>query len=498
MQQPDDISEDMRKSRIEKCGHEAVMTWVNKKIHLKNFLKAFLEMVRDKGLAGEIYLVGGSVRDILEGKKDIKDIDLMVSGLSLKETEKILSSLKSDKSLLIREITHAGKHFPVFKVAVRWPHQILPLDVALARSEISTGRGHRDFEIKTGVQVREDSARRDFTINAIFFRFKERDGDLSGTLVDYQDGIGSLVHREIRAVGTPQDRFIEDPLRMLRAIRQKNERPGFVIEKNTWKAIRELIPSLLLTISRERIAEELIRSLKAAPAQTFRDWRNSGAFRVLLPEISTPGSDIEKRIIKKLEILEKECNGELTDTVLTAALLSEIALLECKEKTEKYHSDKKAGRKRESPEFYRFYQCKRPGEVARRLALPHLREVSGYLSDLARLTHYQSFKHKNAVMEKVLSGCSSPALLIALYRASQKVHGKEMTDFEALMENLAKTPHLIDGQILLDEGIPAGPHLSFILEAEREKELTGEITTKEAAIALSRELYMNLKNHFTG
>ena len=498
MLHPDEASETARKARIEKCGHDAILTWVNRKSLLKSFLKSFLEKARDKAPPGELYLVGGSVRDILEGKKGIKDIDLMVSGLSFTETEQILSSLKSDKSLLIREVTHAGKHFPVFKVSVRWPYHILPLDVALARREISTGRGHRDFEITTGVHAREDSMRRDFTINAIFFRFTLSDDDLSGILVDYQNGIDSLVHREIRAVGTAQERFTEDPLRMLRAIRQKNERPGFAIERKTWEAICELMPLLILTISRERIAEELVRSLRAAPAQTFRDWRDSGAFRVLIPELSSLDADTEGKTIRTLEILEKESSRKaVTDIVLIAALFSELALLECYEKKQKCHSMKKAGRKQESPEFYRFYQCKKTDTVARRLALPHLKEVAGLLQDLASLTRGQTLKNKNAVAEKILSGYTNPDSTIALYQAVQRVQGSEITDFRALLAKAANTPHTIDGQDLLDEGIPAGPHMSFILEGVRERELTGEITTEDEAIALSRELYLEFREHFT-
>jgi|GEM_PF-449601 len=499
MHYPDEPSESTRRARIEKCGYDAILTWINRKSLLKSFLRAFLEKARDEDLQAELYLVGGSVRDILEGKKEIKDIDLMVSGLSFTETEKILSFLKSDKSLRIREVTNAGKHFPVFKVSVRWPYQILPLDVALARSEISTGRGHRDFEVTTGVRSREDSMRRDFTINAIFFRFTLSGDDLSGVLVDYQNGIDSLVHREIRAVGTPQARFTEDPLRMLRAIRQKNERPGFVIERKTWEAICELMPILIQTISRERIAEELVRSLRAAPAQTFRDWRDSGAFRILIPELSSLDTDTENKTVRTLEILEKESPGKaVTDTVLIAALLSEIALFECNEKKLNYRMRNNAGRKQQGPEFYRFYQCIKPDIIARRMALPHLKEVSALLHDLTCLDSRQILKHKNAVAERILSGYTNPDSLIALYQAVQRVHGSEMTDFSAFLERTADIPHIIDGQDLLDEGIPPGPSMSFILEGLRERELTGEVTTRNEALALSRELYTEFREYFTG
>lgn len=498
MTEKDEESEETRKTRIGRCGHDAILSWVSRKPLLKSFLRAFVQAVRDRGVDGELYLVGGSVRDILEGKKNIKDIDLMVSGMSFAETESILTSLKSDRSLQIREVTHAGKHFPVFKIAVRWPYHILPLDMALARSEVSTGLGHRDFEITTGVHAREDSMRRDFTINAIFFLFTLSDDDLSGILVDYQNGIKSLIHREIRAVGVPQDRFTEDPLRMLRAIRQKNERPGFVIESGTWKAICELMPTLILTISAERIAEELIRSLKAAPAQTYRDWRDSGAFRALIPELSSLGADTEDRIITKLEILEREYDKKLlNDIVLVSAILSETALLECDEKIGGCRLCGNHGKRHETPEFYRFYQCRKPDEIARRLALPHLRELSGFISDFIRLVNYGRFRYRHAVAERVLTEYDRPEQLIALYTANQKAHKKEVVDFGELLSSAEKTPHRIDGQALLKQGYPQGPHMSFMLEGVREAELTGGIDNVDEALALAETLYQEYKNQFS-
>ena len=76
-------------------------------------------------------------------------------------------------------------------------------------------------------------------------------------MIDFFGGMEDLRRKRIRGVGDPRDRIREDPLRMLRAIRQKNERPGYVIEKRTWQAIRREAKERIGTISRERMVVEL-------------------------------------------------------------------------------------------------------------------------------------------------------------------------------------------------------------------------------------------------
>jgi tRNA nucleotidyltransferase/poly(A) polymerase len=99
----------------------------------------------------------------------------MVSGMGFDDLGKILRSLPA-KRLGIRRILSAGKAFPVYKIRTAWAEQ--DVDVALARSERSTGTGHREFDVRTeNVDAREDAARRDLTINSLLFALRtERAG----------------------------------------------------------------------------------------------------------------------------------------------------------------------------------------------------------------------------------------------------------------------------------------------------------------------------------
>ena len=107
--------------------------------------------------------------------------------------------------------------------------------------------------MRFGDTLFDDLSRRDFTMNAI-----ARD-PISGELIDPLGGLPDLQAGVVRAVGVPGERFLEDPLRLLRAIRFAS-RLGFAIEPDTWQALRLTAPALE-SVSRERIRDELGKCL---------------------------------------------------------------------------------------------------------------------------------------------------------------------------------------------------------------------------------------------
>lgn len=121
----------------------------------------------------------------------------------------------------------------------------------------------------------EDLKRRDFTINAMAYN------DTAG-LVDAFDGIGDLKRKVIRCVGVAHDRFGEDALRMLRAVRFAAQL-GFTIEENTRQAVADLAENLQ-KVSAERIQTEMVKLLTSAHPQEMRTVYELGLSRVFLPE----------------------------------------------------------------------------------------------------------------------------------------------------------------------------------------------------------------------
>ena len=100
------------------------------------------------------------------------------------------------------------------------------IDLALARTEVSTGLGHSDFEVNAErISAKKDGERRDFTVNALFIKFFLTDNqNLDLELMDYFNGVEDLKDRKIKAVGDPLLRMQEDPLRILRAYRFCNQK----------------------------------------------------------------------------------------------------------------------------------------------------------------------------------------------------------------------------------------------------------------------------------
>lgn len=234
------------------------------KSQLKNlsFYKGLLEN------NGEVYLVGGCVRDEILGK-DIKDIDLIVRQIELEELIKILK--KHGRTNLV------GKSFGIIKFRPKECPQV-ELDVALPRSEISTGVAHRDFKITYDphMPLEEDLKRRDFTINAMAENLS------TDELIDPFHGKQDLENKLIRTVFPTS--FEEDPLRMLRAI-QFAARFGFQIEEKTFEEIKKHAKKIN-TIAKERIVTELQKLFTAPkPSVGFDLMRETGLLKLIFPDV---------------------------------------------------------------------------------------------------------------------------------------------------------------------------------------------------------------------
>ncbi len=193
---------------------------------------------------GRAFLVGGSVRDELLNK-DIVDYDIEVFNLKEEELEEILSSFGT--------ILKIGKSFAIYSLA---HHNI---DIALPRKEKKIGSSHRDFLIEADpyLSYKEASVRRDFTMNALMKDI------LSGEILDYHGGIQDIKNKIIRHID--DKRFIEDPLRVLRACRFKSTL-GFEINDETLKLCSEID---IKGLSKERVKEELDKALASDNAYDF-------------------------------------------------------------------------------------------------------------------------------------------------------------------------------------------------------------------------------------
>jgi len=211
----------------------------------------------------EIYIVGGSVRDLLLDR-EIIDWDFTTNATPNQ----------------ILEIFPKGFYDNKFgTVGISHPSSPEPYEITTFRKEIGyTDRRHPD-KVIWGKSLKEDLARRDFTINAMALQ-----GKTPSELIDPFNGQKDLKAKIIRAVGDPNKRFSEDALRMMRAIRLATEL-GFTIEQKTFQAIQDNA-TLINQIAKERVKDELFKILKSDfPADGFTLLLSSGLLEQIMPEL---------------------------------------------------------------------------------------------------------------------------------------------------------------------------------------------------------------------
>jgi poly(A) polymerase len=220
-----------------------------------------IQIIQKLRLSGhEALLAGGCVRDLLLGREP-KDFDVATS------------ATPDEVVALFPGALTVGAHFGV--VVVRQDHE--QIEVATFRTDGSYKDG-RHPESVTFSTAAEDAQRRDFTINGLF-----RD-PIEDRVIDYVGGAADLEKRVLRAIGDAHQRFDEDKLRLLRAVRFATTL-GFEIEEKTWQAVREHAPAIQ-SVSAERIRDELIKIfLHPNRLRGFDLLMDSGLMAQVLPEI---------------------------------------------------------------------------------------------------------------------------------------------------------------------------------------------------------------------
>jgi len=214
---------------------------IKKKFHipLPADLLAISKMFQTAGK--QFYLVGGAVRDALMGKEP-KDLDIATDA----QPDDVVAILQQDPSLKILEI---GKAFGVVKTITAEGNEY---EIATFRRDIGVGRRPDAVAFTT---IDQDVARRDLTINALFYDIE------TGEIVDYVGGMEDIEKGTIRTVGSPEERFGEDRLRVLRALRFA-ARIGSGLDPATAQAIKG--NNSLVGVSAERIRDEFLKGIKSA------------------------------------------------------------------------------------------------------------------------------------------------------------------------------------------------------------------------------------------
>lgn len=451
--------------------------------------------------AADIYLVGGTLRDVLLGRLP-KDIDLVIRGVVPEGVEKWLHAHGA--------ADFVGKRFGTFKYVPHGCSDREPIDIALPRTEAigsDHNSGRRDLTISSDYRlpIKEDLARRDFTINAMAY-------DLArGRLVDPYLGLHDLEAQLIRAVQNPEDRFFEDSTRMLRGLRFASELL-FGIEQKTWDAIGrnlDLLDNTTLeedgthkyVIPRESIGKEFLLGFVAHPVHTVSLWQQSGALKKFMPQVANLANILESdgetalqktldalHVLKRPDFAYQHGLPQASPTVLVAALMSFVQ-----------ESHAKAGYTICKNLYFHQFPDKHHASV-------NCKDVLWLLDHLYDFEQMDPANMRPSVFEKTFLNQRGKELLLLMHAVfiASKHHSVERERLhiarrlaQTMRDNMTEMgvdhmPRLVHGGDIKALGLESGPVYRELLDKVRDAQWANTIHSKDDAIELLRELIKKL------
>lgn len=251
-----------------------------------------VQRLREQGF--DAYIVGGAVRDLLI-KRQPKDFDIATSA-----TPEQIRKVFRNSRIIGRRFRLAHVFFKNHKIVEVSTFRREPIAGATTKMATSVETTNNYWGV-----AEDDAVRRDLTINGFFLDPEQM------TVIDYNNGMQDLRACRIRMIGDPRQRFQEDPVRMIRAIRHA-ARTGFLIEDRTWAAICEL-GHLIRECNESRVRQEFIREFQeGAAARSVKMLQKSGLLKHLLPHFAEFLDNLnsrpeQKRVYwKLLRLLDKE------------------------------------------------------------------------------------------------------------------------------------------------------------------------------------------------
>jgi len=437
----------------------------------------------------EAYLVGGAVRDMFLGKK-ATDWDVATNA----RPEQVMS--------IFRKVIPTG----IVHGTVTVHFQGHEIEVTTYRTDIGYSDGRHPDLVAYAATIQDDLSRRDFTMNAIAVNMS------TGRIIDPFGGRRDIRKKIIRTVGNPLDRFTEDGLRPVRALRFSAQL-GFVIEKQTFQVISAPeVREKTARISMERFRDEFIKILQAPkPSAALKFMEKTGVQSLFIPEFSLCRGCIQSdyRGFHEFDVMDHlvySCDGAPSDNlnVRLAALFHDIGKPAVK-KTE--HT--------ENGDIYTFYNHERVSAGITHNILVRLRFPTTTVEAVTHLVaqhmfHYESNWTDAAVRRFVVR--VQPEYLddlfelrladiYGMHNLPARVHdtpvGKNLCELKdrigkILSGHTALGIHdlAVNGRDLIAEGIPAGRTMGSVLQGLLDAVLDNPaVNTREQLLKTARVLY---------
>jgi putative nucleotidyltransferase with HDIG domain len=425
---------------------------------------AAIDIVARLQAAGfEAFWVGGCVRDVLLGREP-GDYDIATS------------AKPADVEQLFPHTIAVGKQFGVILV-IQDGHQF---EVATFRTNGDYADGRRPSQVEFS-DAQADALRRDFTVNGLFY------DPIQGRTYDWVGGEADLRAGILRTIGSPEQRFAEDHLRLLRAVRFAAQL-RFQIQPETLAALQRSAPKIRI-VSAERIRDELLKLFRPPQAASgLTLLHESGLLEQLLPEIEAmrsceqsleyhPEGSVFNHVLRMLDQLP----AEAPEALPWAVLLHDVG------KPPTFSKDPGTGQ-------IHFYGHERVGaemaeDILRRLKFP--RKLIDEIVQCVR--YHMQFKDvpqmRTATVRRMILRPTFP-LELELHRLDCLGSHGQLDIYDALVGQTqelerkpALDPPLITGADLIALGMKPGPMLGALLHQIRDKQLQEELKTPDEARA---------------
>jgi poly(A) polymerase len=423
-----------------------------------------------KGIVGQLksagfkaFLVGGCVRDI-------------AMGIPPQEYDIATSATPQDVMKIFPSTVPVGVSFGVVLVL----EGNNKFEVASFRKEEKYTDGRHPDRVVYSTDEKEDVMRRDFTINGMLYEpFEE-------TVIDLIGGLDDIKRRVIKTIGKPDDRFKEDKLRMLRAIRF-GAGLDFVIEQDTFLSIKSLAP-LISQVSKERIRDEIIKIItQSHPGNGLRLLRESKLLRYILPEVEKmngvpqppefhPEGDVFNHTCIILDKLYEITGGDNSPELAMGALLHDIGKPDTYTVTDRirFNGHDRIGARMAKNICKDLKFSKKQIEIITSLVKEHLKFKDVFKMREATIKRFLGMSNFDDHFKLHLADC------LASHGSTEAYDFivKKLKDYKK--EELKPKP-LLNGYDLIDMGYPRGPLYTKILDSLEEAQLEGTVTNREDA-----------------
>ena len=429
--------------------------------------QAATEIVKQLREAGfQAYWVGGCVRDLVMGREP-KDFDITTDATPTQVTQLFPLSLT------------VGAQFGVVIV----PRPEGDFEVATFRSDGRYTDGRHPAEVRYTRTAEEDVQRRDFTINGLLYDPVEK------CVLDYVGGEADIRARRLRTIGDPIQRFNEDHLRMLRAVRFA-ARFLFTPEHALIDAIRQLAPQIR-KVSAERIRDEIMKILTEGQARRgFELLDETGLLQEVLPKVKTlqgveqppefhPEGDVWTHTLLMLEGLRAP-----TNTLALGVLLHDVGKPPTFNRRERIRFDNHVE-----------IGAKMAEEICTRLRLS-FRETERIVELVRHHLRFKDFPHMRRSTQLRFLRLEGFEEHLELHRLDCLASHGDLSTYAMVKQMMEETPAeeirpepLLRGDDLITQGYTPGPLFKEMLQAIEDAQLEGRIHTHADALRLVSERF---------